>query len=132
MLTFLESSKTDSGKKGEKMQDCLFCKIVSRKIHAKIVYEDKDVMAFEDINPQAPVHTLVIPKKHISTTLDIKEGDNALVGNLFQIAGRIAAEKGIAERGFRLVVNTNPEAGQTVYHIHLHLLGGRYMHWPPG
>ena len=132
MQMSLESLKTDSGKRGEKVDGCLFCKIASKKIHAKIIYEDEKVIAFEDINPQAPVHTLVIPKKHISTTLDIKEEDNALIGNLFQIAGRIAREKGIAERGFRLVSNTNPEAGQTVYHIHIHLLGGRHMQWPPG
>jgi histidine triad (HIT) family protein len=114
------------------MADCLFCRIVSKKIPANIIYEDEFVLAFEDINPQAPVHSLVIPKKHISTTLDIKDEDNALIGHLFQAAGKIAGEKGIAERGFRLVVNTNPEAGQTVYHIHLHLLGGRHMQWPPG
>ncbi len=112
--------------------NCLFCKIISKKVPAKIIYEDEDVLAFEDINPQAPVHTLVIPKKHISTTLDINDEDRVLIGRLFQTAGKIAKEKGIAERGFRLVSNTNPEAGQTVYHIHIHLLGGRHMHWPPG
>jgi histidine triad (HIT) family protein len=110
----------------------LFCKIISKKIPAKIIYEDEGVLVFEDINPQAPVHALVVPKKHISTTLDMSNEDDALIGHLFQTAGKIAKEKGIAERGFRLVVNTNPEAGQTVYHIHLHLLGGRHMHWPPG
>jgi histidine triad (HIT) family protein len=114
------------------MTNCLFCKIISRKIPAEIIYEDESVLAFEDINPQAPVHALVIPKKHISTTLDIGDEDYALIGRLFRTAGEIAKGKGIAERGFRLVVNTNPEAGQTVYHIHLHLLGGRHMHWPPG
>ncbi len=114
------------------MTNCLFCKIISKKVPAKIIYEDESVLAFEDINPQAPVHTLVIPKKHIATTLDISGEDGALLGHLFMTAGRIAKEKGIAERGFRLVVNTNPEAGQTVYHLHLHLLGGRLMHWPPG
>lgn len=114
------------------MADCLFCKIATNKIPSKIVYTDKNVLAFEDTNPQAPVHVLVIPRKHISTTLDITEDDNALVGRLFQVANVIAKEKGIAERGFRLVMNTNPEAGQSVYHIHLHVLGGRQMHWPPG
>lgn len=114
------------------MTDCLFCKIISKKAPAKIVYEDESILAFEDINPQAPVHTLVIPKKHISTALDISGEDDALMGRLLRTAGKIAEEKGISERGFRLVVNTNPEAGQTVYHIHLHLLGGRHMHWPPG
>ncbi|PKL50264.1 MAG: hypothetical protein CVV37_07245 [Nitrospira bacterium HGW-Nitrospira-1] len=85
-----------------------------------------------DINPQAPVHALVIPKKHISTNLDIKNEDNGLLGHLFQVANKIAKDKGIAERGFRLVMNCNPESGQTVFHIHLHILGGRAMHWPPG
>jgi histidine triad (HIT) family protein len=114
------------------MSDCLFCKIVRKTIPAKITYEDNDVMAFEDINPQAPVHILVIPKKHVSTSLDITPEDHALVGKLFQAAASIARDRGIADRGFRLVMNTNAEAGQTVYHIHLHILGGRIMHWPPG
>lgn len=86
----------------------------------------------EDINPQATAHTLVVPKKHISTNLEIKEDDNALIGRLFQVANGIARDKRIAERGFRLVMNCNPESGQTVFHIHLHVLGGHFMHWPPG
>jgi histidine triad (HIT) family protein len=114
------------------MSDCLFCRIIAKKIPAKIIYDENGVTAFEDVNPQAPVHTLIVPNKHISTTLDITEEDNELIGRLFRVANRIAMEKGIAERGFRLVMNTNPEAGQSVYHIHLHLLGGRPMHWPPG
>jgi histidine triad (HIT) family protein len=114
------------------MSDCLFCRIIAKKVPAKILYDDEDVTAFEDVNPQAPVHALVVPKKHISTTLDITEEDSELIGRLFRVANRIATEKGIAERGFRLVMNTNSEAGQSVYHIHLHLLGGRRMHWPPG
>lgn len=132
MRKSLRNSGTVSGKKGRKMTDCLFCRIVSKKIPAKIIYEDERVLAFEDINPQAPVHSLLIPKKHISTTLDIKDETNELIGHLFQTAGKIAKEKGVAESGFRLVVNTNPEAGQTVYHLHIHILGGRHMHWPPG
>jgi histidine triad (HIT) family protein len=112
--------------------NCLFCKIVQKKIPSKIVYEDENVLAFEDINPQAPVHILVVPKKHISTSLEITNADNELVGLMFQAANRIARQKNIAERGFRLVMNCNREAGQTVFHIHLHLLGGRAMHWPPG
>jgi histidine triad (HIT) family protein len=111
---------------------CLFCKIVEKKIPSKIVYEDERALAFEDINPQAPVHILVIPKKHISTSLEIKSDDNELVGYMFQVANKIAKEKNISERGFRLVMNCNRESGQTVFHIHLHLLGGRIMHWPPG
>ncbi|HCC69354.1 MAG TPA: histidine triad nucleotide-binding protein [Nitrospiraceae bacterium] len=111
---------------------CIFCKIIEKKLPAKIIYEDDLSLAFEDINPQSPVHALVIPKKHISTNLDIKEEDNALIGHLFQVANKIARDKGIAESGFRLVMNCNPESGQAVYHIHLHILGGRRMHWPPG
>jgi len=112
--------------------NCTFCDIVEKKRSAKILYEDDVVLAFEDINPQAPVHVLVIPKKHISTSLDIQDEDKSLIGYLFQIANKIAKGKGIAESGFRLVINCNREAGQTIFHIHLHLLGGRVMHWPPG
>ena len=111
---------------------CIFCKIINKTIPVKIIYEDEHVLAFEDINPQAPVHTLIIPKKHISTNLDINKEDNGLLGHLFRVANKIARDKGIAERGFRLVMNCNPESGQTVFHIHLHILGGRQMHWPPG
>lgn len=114
------------------MTDCIFCKIIARKIPARVVYEDELSLAFEDINPQAPVHTLVIPKKHIPTLLDLKEDDGALIAHLLNVAKNIARDKGIAERGFRIVTNCNPESGQTVYHIHLHVLGGRPMHWPPG
>ncbi len=114
------------------MSDCIFCKIIDKKIPARIIYEDEHALAFEDVNPQAPVHTLVIPRKHIPTLLDIKEEDNNLIGHLVKVANKIANDKGIAERGFRVVTNCNPESGQTVYHIHLHILGGRQMHWPPG
>lgn len=114
------------------MSDCIFCKIAKKKIPARIIYEDGLCLAFEDITPQAPVHTLVIPKKHISTTLEIPEENSALIGHLVRIAAQIAKDKGIDEKGFRLVMNTNAEAGQTVFHLHLHLLGGRVMHWPPG
>lgn len=111
---------------------CIFCEIIEKKRSARILYEDELVMAFEDINPQAPVHILVIPKKHIPTTLHIQEEDGVLIGYLVKIANKIAREKKIEERGFRLVMNCNPEAGQTVYHLHLHVLGGRLMKWPPG
>lgn len=114
------------------MSDCIFCKIAGKKIPAKILYEDDLSLAFEDITPQAPVHTLIIPKKHISTTLEISEEDSALIGHLVRTAAKIAKDKGIDGKGFRLVMNTNADAGQTVFHIHLHLLGGRAMHWPPG
>ena len=112
--------------------NCLFCKIIAKEIPSKIVYEDEHVLAFEDLTPQAPVHILIVPKKHISTSLDIQEEDNELIGRMYRAANAIAEEKGIAERGFRTVMNCNREAGQTVFHIHLHLLGGRPMHWPPG
>ncbi|MCL4476530.1 MAG: histidine triad nucleotide-binding protein [Nitrospirae bacterium] len=114
------------------MSDCIFCKIIEKKIPSKVVYEDEHSLVFEDINPQAPVHALVIPKKHIPTLLDITEEDNPLIAHLVKVANKIARDKGIAERGFRIVTNCNPESGQTVYHIHLHVLGGRAMHWPPG
>ncbi|MEE8329540.1 MAG: histidine triad nucleotide-binding protein [Thermodesulfovibrionia bacterium] len=112
--------------------NCLFCKIAEKKIPSKIVYEDERALAFTDANPQAPIHILIIPRKHISTVLEVKPEDNELVGHLFQIANKIAGDKSMAERGFRLVMNCNREAGQTVYHLHLHLLAGRPMHWPPG
>ncbi|MFZ5907892.1 MAG: histidine triad nucleotide-binding protein [Nitrospirota bacterium] len=111
---------------------CLFCEIIERKRPARIVYEDAEVMAFEDIQPQAPIHILIIPKKHISTNLDLQGEDFGLIGHLFNVANRIALEKGVAENGFRLVMNCNRDSGQTVFHLHLHLLGGRLMHWPPG
>lgn len=112
--------------------ECIFCDIAAKKLPARIIYEDEHAVAFEDINPKAPVHALVIPKKHISTNLDIGQNDNMLIGHLFQIANQIAKEKGIADRGFRLVMNCNADSGQTVFHIHLHILGGRFMSWPPG
>jgi histidine triad (HIT) family protein len=112
--------------------ECIFCRIAQKKLPAKIIYEDGLSVAFEDSNPQAPVHTLVVPKKHISTNLDLKEEDNILIGHLFQVANKIARDKGIADRGFRLVMNCNPESGQTIFHIHLHIFGGRRMYWPPG
>lgn len=112
--------------------DCIFCRIAEKKLPSKILYEDEISLAFEDINPQAPVHVLIIPRKHLSTVLEIEDGDRELLGHLFLIAKKIAYQKGIAEKGFRLVMNCNREAGQTVFHIHIHLLGGRPMHWPPG
>ena len=112
--------------------NCLFCKIIQQEIPASIVYEDDNILAFEDVNPQAPVHILVIPKKHIATVLEIPPKDNELIGQLYQVASRIAQDRKIADNGFRLVMNCNSDAGQTVFHIHLHLLGGRPMTWPPG
>ena len=114
------------------MNNCLFCRISSKQSPANIIYEDSEAVAFTDINPQAPLHVLIVPRKHISTTLEINPEDDVLIGHLFRLAAKIAKEKGIAESGFRLVMNTNADAGQTVFHIHLHILGGRQMHWPPG
>ncbi|UCC55674.1 MAG: histidine triad nucleotide-binding protein [Gammaproteobacteria bacterium] len=114
------------------MADCLFCKMVSGKIQPDIVYEDEDVLAFRDVNPQAPTHVLVIPKTHIATTNDLDADSAHLVGKCCLAARQVAIDEGIAERGYRMIMNCNPEAGQSVYHIHLHVLGGRPMNWPPG
>ncbi len=114
------------------MSDCIFCKIIKKEIPAKIIYEDDKVIAFEDINPQAPVHLLVVPRKHIPTLLDLKLEDNQLIGHIFLTTNNLAKNKGISVSGFRTVFNCNKDAGQAVYHIHLHIFGGRRMAWPPG
>ncbi|APE31493.1 histidine triad nucleotide-binding protein [Halomonas aestuarii] len=112
--------------------DCLFCKIIDREIPADIVYEDEHVLAFNDINPQAPTHMLIVPKQHIATLNDIEEDDLARVGRLQYTAAKLAAEQGFAEDGYRVVMNCNDQGGQTVYHIHMHLMGGRRFTWPAG
>jgi len=112
--------------------DCLFCKISEKKIPSKIFYEDEKMVAFEDINPQAPVHLLLIPRKHLSGLLDLMPEDQADISHLFLTLPELARKKGIAERGFRTVVNSGRDAGQTVFHLHIHLLGGRPLRWPPG
>ena len=114
------------------MADCLFCRIIRREIPASIVYEDDHVLAFNDINPQAPLHALVIPKRHIERLTDLSPEDDALVGELARRAAAIARDRGYADGGFRTVFNTNADAGQTVFHIHLHVLAGRTLTWPPG
>jgi histidine triad (HIT) family protein len=114
------------------MPDCLFCKLVAGQIPAKLVHQDDDTVAFEDINPQAPTHLLVIPKKHIPTLNDLSPADDAIAGKLLRVSAKLAADRGIAQDGWRAVVNTNRGAGQTVFHVHVHLLGGRAMTWPPG
>jgi histidine triad (HIT) family protein len=111
---------------------CLFCRIVAGEIPATIVHRNDDVLAFADINPQAPLHVLVIPRRHIATLNDLTPDDDALVGSLHRVAAGIAREHGYADRGFRTVLNCNREAGQTVFHVHLHLLAGRGLTWPPG
>jgi histidine triad (HIT) family protein len=111
--------------------DCLFCKIINKEIPADIIYEDEHVIAFNDISPQAPTHALIIPRKHIATLNDIQGEDEALVGHMVKTAATIAKQLGFDEDGYRTVFNCNPHGGQTVYHIHLHLLGGKPMGWPP-
>lgn len=113
------------------MSDCLFCKIGNKQIPSKFVYEDSDIFAFEDIAPQAPTHILICPRKHIVTLADAKADEAALLGRLFQVAAQLAAERKITE-GYRTVVNNGLGAGQSVFHLHVHLLGGRAFRWPPG
>ena len=113
--------------------DCLFCKIIQKKIPADIVYEDDNILGFNDINPQAPVHVLFIPKnRHIEKISDTKKEDHEIIGQLVSAANKIAKKNNIVDDGFRLVFNCNKNAGQAVFHIHLHLLGGRIFSWPPG
>lgn len=114
------------------MQDCIFCKIINKEIPAEIVYEDDYVMAFKDLKPEAPVHLLLIPKKHIPTFFDLTEEDAEIIGRVQLAAGRVARELGLAERGFRLVSNCGRDAEQLVMHVHYHLLAGRPLKWPPG
>jgi histidine triad (HIT) family protein len=111
---------------------CIFCNIAEGRLPAQIVYQDEDVVAFRDINPVAPTHILVIPRKHIPTVNALEPEDAPVVGKLLLTAKRLAAELGFAENGYRLVMNTNHDAGQTVFHIHLHVLAGRHLAWPPG
>ena len=111
---------------------CLFCKIVAGEIPASKVYEDDRIVAFNDIIPQAPMHVLVVPREHVSTVNDLDPAHDALVGEMVRRAAAIAAERGYAERGYRTVFNCNADAGQTVFHLHLHVLGGRKFAWPPG
>ncbi|HIA23407.1 MAG TPA: histidine triad nucleotide-binding protein [Candidatus Marinimicrobia bacterium] len=114
------------------MDDCLFCKIVAGDIPADKVFENNNIYAFRDIDPKAPTHILIIPKEHISTTNDLDESHKTLVGEIMLTAKEIAGQEGIADSGYRTVFNCNQDGGQAVYHIHLHLLGGRHMNWPPG
>jgi len=113
-------------------ENCLFCGIVSGAVPSKLVYEDDQVYAFHDINPGAPTHVLIIPREHIATLNDLEERHEPLVGRIFSVAKKIAADLGLDEVGYRTVFNTNAGGGQTVYHIHLHLLAGRSLKWPPG
>ena len=114
------------------MSDCLFCKMVTREIEPDIVYETETILAFRDINAQAPTHILIIPKRHIRTINDLQSEDSGIIGELFLAARDIAKKMNVASAGYRVVMNCNASAGQTVFHVHLHLLGGRSMGWPPG
>jgi histidine triad (HIT) family protein len=114
------------------MTECLFCKIVERTIPAALVYEDELVVAFDDINPQAPTHTLVIPRRHVTSVADLQDSDVGLLGHLMLAGNRIAKLKGVSDTGYRFVINTGAHGGQSVFHLHLHILGGRHMAWPPG
>lgn len=111
---------------------CLFCRVIAHELPAKVLHEDDRTIVIQDINPQAPLHCLVIPKKHIATLNDLSPEDDGLVGELFRRAAALAREHGVADRGYRTLFNCNREAGQSVFHIHLHVLGGRPMGWPPG
>ncbi|MCU0971372.1 MAG: histidine triad nucleotide-binding protein [Gammaproteobacteria bacterium] len=114
------------------MTHCIFCKIASGEIPATVVHQDEHVVAFRDLNPQAPTHVLVIPRRHVATLNDLTDADGELVGRMYLAAKRVAEMDGVAEAGYRTVVNCNAAAGQSVFHIHLHLLAGRPLHWPPG
>ena len=114
------------------MSACLFCRIISGEIPASKVFEDDQLVAFNDINPQAPMHVLVVPREHVATLNDLTSSHNDLLGEMVRRGAAIAAERGYAEGGYRQVLNCNRDAGQTVFHVHLHVLGGRTMHWPPG
>ena len=116
----------------ENAENCLFCRIVSGEIPADIVFESDTAVAFRDINPQAPTHVLIIPRRHIATINDIASHDEAVIGSLYSAARQIAASEGFADEGYRAVMNCNEAAGQTVFHVHLHLIGGRALGWPPG
>jgi histidine triad (HIT) family protein len=115
-----------------KMFGCTFCKVAAHEKPAKILYEDEHCIVFQDINPKAPVHMLVIPRKHITSLNENLDDSKMLLGHMMTIVGRMAKEQGIDGTGYRTVINTNAEAGQTVFHLHIHILGGRVMHWPPG
>ena len=113
-------------------QDCLFCRIVAGEIPSDLIYRDERSIAFRDINPQAPVHVLVIPREHLESLDEASQKDEAMLGHLLRVAARVANEQGLSESGYRTVINTGAGAGQSVFHLHVHLLGGRAMSWPPG
>jgi histidine triad (HIT) family protein len=113
-------------------QDCIFCRVVAGEVRADVIFQDDRCVAFRDINPQAPVHVLVIPREHIESLDDAGRGDEAVLGHILRVAARVANDEGLSESGFRTIINTGAGAGQSVLHLHLHVLGGRQMTWPPG
>ena len=132
-MHFLEEGRwSDCMNEVEENNDCLFCKIVEKKIPADIVYESEDIIAFKDIEPKAPIHCLIIPKKHISTINDIDESNSNIIGLMYEAAAQLARTLNVDKDGYRVVMNCNSNGGQTVYHIHLHFLAGRQLNWPPG
>lgn len=114
------------------MDNCIFCKIIAGEIPSNKAYEDEDILAFHDIDAKAPTHILIIPKKHVASVMELTDADDALVAKLFHVARQVAQEAGVAQSGFRLVLNTGEDGGQSVAHLHMHLLGGRALGWPPG
>ena len=132
-MHFLEEGKwSDCMNEVGENNDCLFCKIVEKKIPADIVYESEDIIAFKDIEPKAPIHCLIIPKKHISTINDIDGSNSNIIGLMYEAAAQLARTLNVDKDGYRIVMNCNSNGGQTVYHIHLHFLAGRQLSWPPG
>ena len=132
-MHFLEEGKwSDCMNEVEENNDCLFCKIIDKKIPADIVYESEDIIAFKDIEPKAPIHCLIIPKKHISTINDIDGSNSNIIGLMYEAAAQLARTLNVDKDGYRVVMNCNSNGGQTVYHIHLHFLAGRQLNWPPG
>lgn len=132
-MHFLEEGKwSDCMNEVEENNDCLFCKIVEKKIPADIIYESEDIIAFKDIQPKAPIHCLIIPKKHISTINDIDGSNSNIIGLMYEAAAQLARTLNVDKDGYRVVMNCNSNGGQTVYHIHLHFLAGRQLSWPPG
>ena len=132
-MHFLEEGRwSDFMNEVEENNDCLFCKIVEKKIPADIVYESEDIIAFKDIEPKAPIHCLIIPKKHISTINDIDGSNSNIIGLMYEAVAQLARSFNVDKDGYRVVMNCNSNGGQTVYHIHLHFLAGRQLSWPPG
>ncbi len=114
------------------MSDCMFCRIVDGSVASKSVYQDDQAVAFEDLNPKAPVHVLVIPRRHIASVGGVGAADEGLLGHLMRVGVKVAEDKGLMQSGYRILTNVGPDAGQSVFHLHLHVLGGRQMGWPPG